>query len=592
MRLQYLFYPVVLLALWSAIFLGSITRPALLDDADSFHAEAVREMVQSGDWTTLRINNGIRYLEKAPLMYWFAATCVSIFGLHDWAIRVPLAFFALCLIFLVYRFGARFWGERGGFYSGLVIATALGPFAFTRIFLPDVILSFFLAFCLYMYLQIVTEPEPPKRLGPLDLRCVGLYASAALAILSKGLIGIVFTGAIIFVHILITGNWKILRRLQIGWGIIIFLLVAAPWHILAGLANSDFFWFYFIREHLLRYLGMRYPKDYDTVPLLVFWALYFVWLFPWSPFLWGLVRNFPRSLRPEDKTARVVLLLFVWIGVILLFFAFGTTQEYYCFPTLAAFALLIGKTLSDLDSPDSVLHRWGVVSLGATAVVTLLAGAGMIWLTWIGNNAQSATSLSSTLTVNPENYNLAFGHMHDLTPATFAVLAPLVYRTAAFLIVGPLAAFIFALWKRWLVSFLFLAFMMIGLTQSYTEGMVAFEPVLSSKNLAKIVEYYHQPGDTIVINDFYEKGSTLNYYTGLQVHIMNSGFGVLWYGLQDKNAPKLSLLEDELIKTWNGNGRVFLFSEKGPLEALLKKHPDLKYRVLAEDGGKKILINW
>ena len=503
---------VVLIGLWSAIFITPIARPALLDDADSFHAEAVREMVQSGDWVTLRINNGIRYLEKAPFMYWLAALSVTVFGLHDWTIRLPLALFSLLLILLVFRFGTRFWGEKAGFYSGLVIATSLGPYAFTRIFLPDEILSFFIASCLYMYLRIAIEEDEPKRIGPVDLRCAALYTSAALAMLTKGLIGIIFPGAIIFVHILITGNWKVLRRLQIGYGIVIFLIVAVPWHVAAALANSDFLWFYFIREHLLRYLGRRYPKDYDTVPRLLFWGLLLVWLFPWSAFIWGLVRDFPRSIRPREKTARVCLFLFVWIGVILAFYAFSTTQEYYTFPALAAFALLLGKALADLEAGQTS-RRWGFVGLAVMAVIAVGTGMSMIALTWIGNHTGPHT-LYGTLTTNPEHYNLAFGHIHDLTPATFRLLSPLVYQTAAIMIVGPLVAFLFAVRKRWIVSFLFLTAMMIGMCHLYNEGMIAFEPVLSSKSLAKVIQYHYRPGDKIVINDFYEKGSTLNYYTG------------------------------------------------------------------------------
>ena len=182
--------------------------------------------------------------------------------------------------------------------------------------------------------------------------------------LTKGLIGIIFTGAIIFVHILVTGNWKVARRLQIGYGIVIFLIVAAPWHVAAALANSDFLWFYFIREHLLRYFGRRYPNDYGTVPPLLFWGLHLVWLFPWSAFIWGLVRNFPRSIRPQEKTERVKLFLFIWIGVILTFFLFSTTQEYYTFPTLAAFALLLGKTMADLDARET-LPKWGLMASGS-----------------------------------------------------------------------------------------------------------------------------------------------------------------------------------------------------------------------------------
>jgi 4-amino-4-deoxy-L-arabinose transferase-like glycosyltransferase len=585
-----LIYPVILIALWSVIFMATICRPALLDDNDSFHAEAVREMVQSGDWVTLKIDCGIRYLDKAPFMYWLAALSVSAFGLHDWAIRLPLALFSLLLILLVFRFGLRFWGEKGGFYSGLVITTCLGLYAFTRILLPDVILSFFIAFSLYMYLLVSMEEGPTLKAGPIELRCVALYISAALAVLTKGLIGMALTGAIIFVHILVTGNWKVLKRLQVGYGIIIFLIVAAPWHIAAALANSDFLWFYFIREHLLRYLGMRYPKDYATVPLLLFWCLHLVWLFPWSAFIWGLVRNFPRSLHPQEKTEQACLFLFLWIGVILAFFAFSTTQEYYTFPTLAAFALLLGKALADLDA-QRTFTKWATAGLVVLAVLTASTGAAMIVLVWWGNTGQ-AYAISGTLTTYGEPYKLSFDHLHDLTPATFSLLAPLVYRTATLLIVGPAVAPLFALRKRWMVSFFFLAAMMIGLCHSYNAGMIAFEPVLSSESLAKVVKYYCRPGDKIVINDFYEKGSTLNYYTGLQVHVMNGGYGVLWYGLKDPAASKLNLTDETLLKEWRAGERIFVFSEKGPLESFLSRHPDFNYRLLAEDGGKKILINW
>ncbi len=182
--------------------------------------------------------------------------------------------------------------------------------------------------------------------------------------------------------------------------------------------------------------------------------------------------------------------------------------------------------------------------------------------------------------------------MYDLTSATFRLLAPLVQQTAFLLIAGPLAAFLFAAWKRWMVSFLFLAAMMIGLCHSYNAGMIAFEPVLSSKSLAKVIQYHYRPRDKIVINDFYEKGSTLNYYTGLQVHVMNTGFGVLWYGLQDKAAPKLGLTGDELIKEWTSGERIFLFSEQKLFDSFLSRHPGFNFRLLAEDGGKKVLINW
>ena len=138
----------ILTALWGAIYVTSLSSPVLLDDTDTVHAEAVREMVQNGDWVTLTINNGVRYLEKAPLMYWLSALCVSLFGLSEWTVRFPVAFAHLALTFLIYQMGKRLWHERVGFYAALIYLTCLGPYAFTRIFHPDVILAFFIALAL------------------------------------------------------------------------------------------------------------------------------------------------------------------------------------------------------------------------------------------------------------------------------------------------------------------------------------------------------------------------------------------------------------------------------------------------------------
>jgi hypothetical protein len=247
--------------------------------------------------------------------------------------------------------------------------------------------------------------------------------------------------------------------------------------------------------------------------------------------------------------------------------------------------------MADVDE-QRAFAKWAIAGLGVTAAVTASTGAALIALAWLGNHSGEAYTLSGTLTTNPEQYKLAFGHMHDLTPATFRLLAPLVYKTAAFLIAGPAAALVFALRKRWMVCFLCLAVMMVGLCHSFNAGMIAFEPVLSSKSLANVVKYYYRPGDKIVINDFYEKGSTLNYYTGLQVSVMDCGYGVLWYGLQDPAAPRLCLSDDQLLKDWTSGERIFFFSEKEPLDSFISGHPDFKYRLLAEDGGKTILINW
>ncbi|NTU47497.1 MAG: phospholipid carrier-dependent glycosyltransferase [Syntrophobacteraceae bacterium] len=589
------YHGAVLLFLWAVIYLWSLPSPALFDDADTVHAQAVREMAETGDWVTLRINNGIRYLEKAPFMYWLSALSVAGFGLSEWSVRLPLALFALFLTLLIYRFGTRFWNDKVGFYSALVYVTSLGPYAFTRILLPDVMLTFFMAMGFHFYLRVVEEENGgSKVLGRWDGRALAIYAAAALAILTKGLVGAVFLGMVILVHMVLTGNWGVLKRLEIVPGIALFVLIAAPWHLAAGFSNDRFFWFYFVNEHFLRYLGLRYPKDYDTVPRWLFWLLHLVWLFPWSAYIWGLVRNFPRSLRPDSQTARINLFLFTWILVILAFFSFSTTQEYYTFPTLPAFSLLLGQTLAWVDSREgSEAHRKAVAGLGVLCLVGILVGGVLFVLAWYGKAAAgSAAQVSDTLTVNPDQYALSFGHVHDLTPATFGHLASLVRRTAVFLGVGPLLALLCALWKRWHLSAICLSLMMVGLLHSYHAGMVAFEPVVSSKSLARVIEYHHKPGDRIFIHQVYERGSSINFYTNIQVSIVNGHFGNLWYGSFYPDAPPIFFNDENFLPLWNSDQRIFLFSEVAPLQEFLARHPELKYRVLAEEGGKKVLVNW
>lgn len=588
------FYFSILTALWAAIYATSLSSPALVDDTDTVHAEAVREMVESGDWVTLTINNGVRYLEKAPLMYWLSAICVGLFGLSEWTVRFPVAFSHLALTFLIFLMGRRYWNERVGFYAALVYLTCLGPYAFTRIFHPDVILSFFIALALHCYLLVFFDEErPPSQFFPVDWRCMWIYGSAALAVLTKGLIGMIFVGMIVFMHLLLSGRWAVLKRLQLIPGIVVFLVVAAPWHLAAGFSNKGFFWFYFVNEHFLRYLGQRYPNDWAAMPVWLFWVLLLVWLFPWTAFGWGLVRILPRSLKPREQAAQVNLFLYLWALLIMVFYSFSTTQEYYTFPALPAIALLLGQVPAWLESPEGVAdQRKGVAGMVILAGVSAVAAGVLLAMAWIGQGGGGAGDLSQTIAANPDKYLITFGRLQELTLGTFGQLTPIIYQTALVLIVGPVAALLASLWKRWnLVAFM-LALMMVGTLYCYRSAMVAFEPIITSKDFARVIERHHQTNDRIVVNGIYEKGSSLNFYTGHQLLVLNGYFGNLWYGSYFPDAPKIFLDDVSFLQLWKSGQRVFLFSEAEDFARFLEKHPDFGYRELAASGGKLLLVNW
>jgi len=265
----------ILCLLWLVAYGSALFRPALLDDADSVHAEAAREMVLSHDWVTLHVN-GIRYLEKAHLLYWTIAGSFEIFGIHDWSARLPLAIGVLALLVSVYFLGRRSFSEAAGFYAALASGIALGPYLFTRFLIPDILVGLWLILSLGFFLRAFEEAEPSR------FACWGLAASCALNVLTKGLIGLVFPVAAIALYLLWTRQLHHLLKMRLISSSLLFLAIAAPWHILAGLRNPSqgnvrgFFWFYFVNEHFLRYLNKRVPRDYGTVPLLLFWGLLLV----------------------------------------------------------------------------------------------------------------------------------------------------------------------------------------------------------------------------------------------------------------------------------------------------------------------------
>src|ERR1035437_8225578 len=143
-------------ALWLVLFVASLWAPPVLDDADGTHANAARQMVLSGNWVTLRVNN-VRYLEKAPLPYWIDATSFRAFGFNAFAAHLPLALAVLLLTLLGYRWARESFGERAALYTGLGVLTSAGVFLFTRVFIPDVLLSLLLAAALYCFLKSLQQ---------------------------------------------------------------------------------------------------------------------------------------------------------------------------------------------------------------------------------------------------------------------------------------------------------------------------------------------------------------------------------------------------------------------------------------------------
>lgn len=591
---RHIIHLLIIVAIWAVLYVPGMYSPALLDDADSVHAEAAREMMQQGQWSTLYVN-GLRYLEKAPFMYWGMALSFKLFGVSEWSARLPLALGTLAALLAIYSFGRRWFDARAGLYAAIIIATSFGPYIFTRILIPEILVCLWLTLGFDFFLRGLNEERPSR------LSSWGLAATAALGVLTKGLIGLVFPGAIIVGYLLLTGKLKHLLRMRLVSSFLVFLVIAAPWHIAAGLANpaagesKGFFWFYFINEHLLRYLNKRFPKDYDTVPFGIFWGMMVLWLIPWSAFVFKGFGQIPvkwRQLRERlDARGRALLLCAIWAAFILIFFSFSSRQEYYTVPALPGVALIIGAWLSreQASAEGSPERRAGRRVAAVMMAIAIPAFSVAMMLLWHSVAVPKGADLADILTKNPEKYALSFGHIFDLNPQAMGVFrAPLAISSTA-LLLGTIACWWLRRRGRVAYSNVALTLMMIVFLHCAHRGLEIFEPVLSSKAFLPAIQKYHQPGDVIVINGAYEDGSTLNFYGQYQLHVLNTRTnGNLYYGSLFPDSPNVFEDNGSFERKWNGPRRVFLWTEEDKIPFLLTYTPAY---LVTRGGGKLILTN-
>jgi 4-amino-4-deoxy-L-arabinose transferase-like glycosyltransferase len=558
--------------------------PGLMDDVDAVQAQIARNMLESGDWVTARLN-GVAYLEKSPLVYWLMAASFAVFGVHDWAARIPIYLFCIGLAWLTARMAAWAAGPRIGMTAGLAQGTCLGLWLFTRILIPDVILTFFIALAMWAFLRVLDEEERRPRLWS------GVFSAAVAAgLLLKGLIALLFPGAAAVLYLVFTNQifaMNTWRRFRVGEGLLLLLAIAAPWHVAATMANPPyfdltprsvpgeyhgFFWFYFLNEHVFRFLNMRHPRDYNTVPRYLFWLFHLLWMFPWA-------LNFFVLRRPyEDRARKLVLLCFCWAGFLMVFFTFSTTQEYYSMPCYPALAILLAFAIEGRQRPVV----WPTRAIGVVAALALGAVAWLLWQVW---SLPTPGDISRALTVQGgDAYTLSLGHMGDLTIASFAYLrTPLMVAGAAFL-VGAVGA-----WMPMRVAVPALALMSVIFLNAARMAMVTFDPYLGSRPLAEALAEA-PPGVWIADNQYYTF-SSIFFYTNQRALLLNGRVNNLEYGSYAPGAPAVFIDDEGLKARWMGDKRHYLTIEKPQMERIEKLLGKERLVLVKESGGKFLFTN-
>jgi hypothetical protein len=419
------------------------------------------------------------------------------------------------------------------------------------------------------------------------------------------LIGVVFVAAIILLFLLLLGDLKYLGKMRLFSSSVVFLLIAAPWHVLAAIRNpaqpsgpeKGFLWEYFVNEQFLRYVNERIPHDYDKVPLLLFLALTIAWLIPWTAFLLPAVRQVPlrlRGLRSSlDARGRANLLLVIWAVVVVGFFSLSSRQEYYTLPALPAFTLLLGGWLErESAAPtESAAKRSGRRISTALLAIGAACFAIAETLFLMTRPLPAGTQISDVLIDRPGTYTLSLSHLSDLTTQSLGIFRAPLWEIGVVLVLGTGLNWWF---RRRGASFqgnLALGVMMIGVLFCVHQGYTIFSPELTSKPLALEIRKHYEPGQTIVLNGEYAWGSTLNYYTGVELHMLNTKRNNLWFGSQFPDSPQIFETQDSFARLWNGPERVYLFTKEFNKQKALAGIDPVKVFLFARQGNKLILTN-
>jgi len=617
---------VLLLAVFAAIYLAALHLPPLLDDADATHAQAAAHMAETGDLVTLKVN-GIRYLEKPPLPYWIVAGLYKVLGENAYATHLPNALAVLGCAWIAWLWCRRAWGNRAALYAALGTLTSFGPFLFTRFFIPEALLSFLLLVALYCLLTGFESLRPG--------RFYIAWAALALATLTKGLIAPIFFFAAAIPTLLLSGYWRRWRQLKPVSGSLLFLLIAVPWHVLAGLRNPTqghpsgiiptignvhgFWYFYFLNEHVFRFLGLRFPHDYNRLPFVAYWLLHLVWVFPWSLFFpaaliiaWRTRHTWLQHLHRdggqtvdfyldhavrEDVASYVFRLKFrtrsawllgIFAAFTIVFFALSTNQEYYTWPAWIPLVMLTAGVLASIEETwESVRHEekqsgssktrvagsfWILNAHILFAVIGAGVAAALILGLWESRNLPYVSDIGTLLAHRAVgDYSLSMSHFFDLTGPSFAALRLPAIIAGVALLLGPTTGLGLRLMRRNVA-----ATVSVGLTAAVFLvaahiAFTRFEPMLSSKQLADTIIQKGSATDDFIIYGDQSDASSVVFYThrffGHPALLVmercsphGNGSSMVW-GSCYPDAPDIFLTEDQLSALWGQGNRHWLFAQ-------------------------------
>jgi len=554
-----------LLGLWVLLYASfSLVKPPLLDGADGLTAEIAREMLIGNHWIT-PYANGLPWAQHPPLLYWTVACSFGLFGISDWAARLPVALATLALFIATFSLGRRlFRSPAAAFYSTLALITSCGVFLFAHLLLRDVFLCLWTTLALNFFWRSLSQEK--HRLGS----ALGFGAACALGVLSEGLPGVLFPVLIALLFLLATGQTRHLLRWQAFPSVLVFLAIVLPWHIASRIASGH------------ARLGVLMPQwQGERVPLIVFWPLLLLWIVPWCVFSLRALRIGDSPDPQRRRQARLFCLL--WIGVVLVFFSCTARQQFNLLTALPPMALLAGGWLAE---DESLPHHQGRISAAILFLAGLAAAALVAWCLFSAPALSSGVDIATLLRHSPGHHAVFFGYFSSLSHAALGAFKVPLAITLAALVAGVSGGLWFRLRDNARMANCFLAGMIVAILIAAHLALNTFSPVLSSEILAEAIKPEIQPTDTIVVNGPFESASSMAFYLDRPVLILNEPGNAPGGYPPVPPQPPVFIDAARLSALWSGAPRVWLWTTPESRPSL----PGPSY-VIGRSGGKEIVSN-
>ena len=551
-----------LVALWVLLYASfSMVRPPLLDGDDALSAEIAREMLSAGHWIT-PLANGVQYARHPPLLYWTIAASFRLFGVSDWAARLPVALATLCLFIATFSLGRRlFCSQAAAFYAALVLITSYGVFLFGHLLLRDVFLCLWTTLAVNFFFRSLSQEK--HRLGT----SLGFAACCALGVLTQGFVGVVFPVVIAFLYLAITHNLRHVLRWYPIPAVLVFVAMVLPWHIASKISSG-----HSRLESLMPNLAG------GRVPLVVFWLLLLLWIVPWCVYSIRALRIIV-SPNPECRR-RARLLCLLWIGVVLIWFSCTARLEFDLMTALPPMALLAGGWLAE---DEGLPHHQGRVAAWILFFCGMACAALVAWFLFASPQPAPGVDIATLLRPNPGHRAVFFTYIFDLTRNAMGLFkVPLAIVLAA-LLVGVSAGLWYRLRDNARMANCFLAGMTVAILIGAHLALNIFSPVLSSQILAEAIKPEVHADDVIVVNGSFESASSFVFYLEHQALLLNGNSSQ-----PGASAPSPSFVVDDAAVSalWGGSHRVWLWTEPTRAPSL----PGPVY-VIGRSGGKEVLSN-